>query len=162
MIKSLQVTVPQGSLCNLNLKFKAGLPPDAVYNIIIDPENKRVFKNIKVCISKFLNRVTGNMKAHSSWYCGTCLISLIWLLIPNEQRNCSSILTGQVLVRKFLFQFSGSNITESRAWWRTKANSWSGAGSNMEISLVVWCLVSSCFCRPEQNKSHCKDLKHCY
>lgn len=66
MIKSLQVTVPQGSLCNLNLKFKAGLPPDAVYNIIIDPENKRVFKNIKVCISKFLNSVTGNMKAHSS------------------------------------------------------------------------------------------------
>ena len=44
----LQVTVPEGSLCNLNLRFKAGLPPDAVYNIIIDPENKRVFKNIKV------------------------------------------------------------------------------------------------------------------
>lgn len=49
MIKYLQVTVPEGSLCNLNLRFKAGLPPDAVYNIIIDPENKRVFKNIKVC-----------------------------------------------------------------------------------------------------------------
>jgi hypothetical protein len=31
------------------LRFEAGLPPDAVYNIIIDPENKRVFKNIKVC-----------------------------------------------------------------------------------------------------------------
>jgi hypothetical protein len=45
----LQVTVPQGSLCNLNLRFEAGLPPDAVYNIIIDPENKRVFTNIKVC-----------------------------------------------------------------------------------------------------------------
>jgi len=49
MIKCLQVTVPEDSLCNLNLRFKAGLPPDAVYNIIIDPENKRVFKNIKVC-----------------------------------------------------------------------------------------------------------------
>ena len=44
------MTVPEGSLCNLNLRFKAGLPPDAVYNIIIDPENKRVFKNIKVSV----------------------------------------------------------------------------------------------------------------
>lgn len=48
----IEVTVPEGSLCNLNLKFKAGLPPDAVYNIIIDPENKRVFKNIKEVISR--------------------------------------------------------------------------------------------------------------
>ncbi|XP_047062959.1 uncharacterized protein LOC124670512 isoform X2 [Lolium rigidum] len=43
----IKVTVPQGSLCNLNLRFEAGLPPDVVYNIIIDPENKRVFRNIK-------------------------------------------------------------------------------------------------------------------
>ncbi|KAG8056442.1 hypothetical protein GUJ93_ZPchr0002g25454 [Zizania palustris] len=48
----IKVTVPEGSLCKLNLKFKAGLPPDAVYNIIIDPENKRVFKNIKDVISR--------------------------------------------------------------------------------------------------------------
>ncbi|KAL6846347.1 hypothetical protein ACP4OV_023795 [Aristida adscensionis] len=48
----IKVTVPEGSLCNLNLRFKAGLPPDAVYNIIIDPENKRVFKNIKEVISR--------------------------------------------------------------------------------------------------------------
>ncbi|XP_044948040.1 uncharacterized protein LOC123397571 isoform X2 [Hordeum vulgare subsp. vulgare] len=48
----IKVTVPQGSLCNLNLKFRAGLPPDAVYNIIIDPENKRVFKNIKEVVSR--------------------------------------------------------------------------------------------------------------
>ncbi|WVZ59284.1 hypothetical protein U9M48_009448, partial [Paspalum notatum var. saurae] len=48
----IKTTVPEGSLCNLNLKFKAGLPPDAVYNIIIDPENKRVFKNIKEVISR--------------------------------------------------------------------------------------------------------------
>jgi hypothetical protein len=54
MIKCLQVTVPEGSLCNLNLRFKTGLPPDAVYNIIIDPENKRVFKNIKVCTGVLL------------------------------------------------------------------------------------------------------------
>lgn len=48
----IKVTVPQGSLCNLNLRFEAGLPPDAVYNIIIDPENKRVFKNIKEVVSR--------------------------------------------------------------------------------------------------------------
>ncbi|CAD6219672.1 unnamed protein product [Miscanthus lutarioriparius] len=48
----IKVTVPEGSLCNINLRFKAGLPPDAVYNIIIDPENKRVFKNIKEVISR--------------------------------------------------------------------------------------------------------------
>ena len=43
-----QVSVPKGSLCNLNVKVNVGLPPDAVYNIVIDPDNKRVFKNIKV------------------------------------------------------------------------------------------------------------------
>ncbi|KAJ3683398.1 hypothetical protein LUZ60_013625 [Juncus effusus] len=48
----IKVTVPEGSLCNLNVKFKAGLPPDAIYNIIIDPENKRVFKNIKEVVSR--------------------------------------------------------------------------------------------------------------
>ncbi|KAK9108092.1 hypothetical protein Syun_024103 [Stephania yunnanensis] len=49
---ALQVTVPKGSLCNLHLKLKVGLPPDAIYNIVIDPENKRVFKNIKEVISR--------------------------------------------------------------------------------------------------------------
>ncbi|KAM0938125.1 putative START-like domain superfamily protein [Dioscorea sansibarensis] len=48
----INVTVPKGSLCNLNLRVKVGLPPDAVFNIIIDPENKRVFKNIKEVISR--------------------------------------------------------------------------------------------------------------
>ncbi|XP_058087917.1 uncharacterized protein LOC131234933 isoform X1 [Magnolia sinica] len=48
----VKVSVPKGSLCNLNVKFQVGLPPDAVYNIVIDPENKRVFKNIKEVISR--------------------------------------------------------------------------------------------------------------
>ena len=43
-----QVTVPKGSLCNLGVEVNVGLPPDAVYNIVTDPDNKRVFKNIKV------------------------------------------------------------------------------------------------------------------
>lgn len=47
-LKSLQVSVPKGSFCNLNVKVNIGLPPDTVYDIVTDPENKRVFKNIKV------------------------------------------------------------------------------------------------------------------
>lgn len=30
------------------MNVNVGLPPDAVYNIVIDPDNKKVFKNIKV------------------------------------------------------------------------------------------------------------------
>ncbi|KAF8399692.1 hypothetical protein HHK36_015562 [Tetracentron sinense] len=48
----IKVSVPKGSLCNLNVKVKVGLPPDAVYNIVIDPDNRRVFKNIKEVISR--------------------------------------------------------------------------------------------------------------
>ncbi|KAK8959862.1 hypothetical protein KSP40_PGU016484 [Platanthera guangdongensis] len=48
----IEVTVPKGSLCNLNAKLKIGLPPDAVFNIITDPDNRRVFKNIKEVISR--------------------------------------------------------------------------------------------------------------
>lgn len=48
----IEVSVPKGSLCNLNAKLKIGLPPDAIFNIITDPDNKRVFKNIKDVISR--------------------------------------------------------------------------------------------------------------
>ncbi|KZV17821.1 hypothetical protein F511_01630 [Dorcoceras hygrometricum] len=48
----IKVTVPKGSLCNLDMKVNVGLPPDAVYNIVTDPDNKRVFKNIKEVISR--------------------------------------------------------------------------------------------------------------
>ncbi|XP_074295647.1 uncharacterized protein LOC141623439 isoform X2 [Silene latifolia] len=48
----IDVTVPKGSLCNLYAKVDVGLPPDAIYNIVTDPDNKRVFKNIKDVISR--------------------------------------------------------------------------------------------------------------
>lgn len=48
----IDVTVPKGSLCNLHAKVDVGFPPDAIYNIVIDPDNKRVFKNIKEVISR--------------------------------------------------------------------------------------------------------------
>ncbi|CAN4087530.1 unnamed protein product [Withania somnifera] len=48
----VKVSVPKGSLCNLNVKVNIGLPPDTVYDIVTDPENKRVFKNIKEVLSR--------------------------------------------------------------------------------------------------------------
>ncbi|CAM6117028.1 unnamed protein product [Calypogeia fissa] len=43
----IEVTVPDGALCELNSTFKVGLPPLAVFEILIDPGNRRVFKDIK-------------------------------------------------------------------------------------------------------------------
>ncbi|KAL6983701.1 hypothetical protein U1Q18_017079 [Sarracenia purpurea var. burkii] len=48
----IKVTVPKGSLCNLDVEVNVGLPPDAVYNIVTDPDNKRVFKNIQEVVSR--------------------------------------------------------------------------------------------------------------
>ncbi|KAJ4836197.1 hypothetical protein Tsubulata_046624 [Turnera subulata] len=48
----IKVSVPKGSLCNLSVAFDVGLPPDAVYDIVTDPDNRRVFKNIKEVISR--------------------------------------------------------------------------------------------------------------
>ncbi|KAJ7953610.1 protein of unknown function (DUF220) [Quillaja saponaria] len=48
----VKVSVPKGSLCNLNVKVNVGLPPDAIYNIVTDPDNRRVFKNIKEVLSR--------------------------------------------------------------------------------------------------------------
>ncbi|XP_038885433.1 uncharacterized protein LOC120075822 isoform X1 [Benincasa hispida] len=48
----IKVSVPKDTLSRLNVKVDVGLPPDAVYNIVTDPDNKRVFKNIKEVISR--------------------------------------------------------------------------------------------------------------
>ncbi|CAN8235754.1 unnamed protein product [Cochlearia groenlandica] len=48
----IKVSIPKGSLCNLKAKVNVGLPPDAVYNIVIDPDNRRVFKNVKDVMSR--------------------------------------------------------------------------------------------------------------
>jgi hypothetical protein len=44
----LEVTQPKGSFCQIDARFSVALNPDGVYNIITDPNNRRVFKNIKV------------------------------------------------------------------------------------------------------------------
>ncbi|GJR06729.1 E3 ubiquitin protein ligase UPL2-like protein [Tanacetum coccineum] len=46
------VVVPRGSLCQLNVKANVGLPPNAIYNNVTDPDNKRVFKNILEVLSR--------------------------------------------------------------------------------------------------------------
>ncbi|KAE8690813.1 mov34 family protein [Hibiscus syriacus] len=48
----IKVGVPKGSLCSLKTKLDVGLPPDAVYDILTDPDSKRIFKNIKEVISR--------------------------------------------------------------------------------------------------------------
>ncbi|XP_071706385.1 uncharacterized protein [Rutidosis leptorrhynchoides] len=48
----IEVIVPKGSLCQLKVKANVGLPPDAIYNIVTDPDNKRVFKNIQEVLSR--------------------------------------------------------------------------------------------------------------
>ncbi|XP_038692267.1 uncharacterized protein LOC119990431 isoform X2 [Tripterygium wilfordii] len=48
----IKVTVPKGSLSLLNVKVNVGLPPDEVYNIVTNPDNKRIFKNIKEVVSR--------------------------------------------------------------------------------------------------------------
>lgn len=48
----IEVIVPKGSLCQLNVKANVGLPPDAIYNIVTDPDNRRVFKNIQAVLSR--------------------------------------------------------------------------------------------------------------
>lgn len=40
----LQVTVPKRNLCQVNSGFMLGNAPDMVYNILIDPANKRVLQ----------------------------------------------------------------------------------------------------------------------
>lgn len=44
----LSVTQPKGSFCTIDARFQVALDPDGVYDIITDPNNRRVFKNIKV------------------------------------------------------------------------------------------------------------------
>nr|XP_043626355.1 uncharacterized protein LOC122597848 [Erigeron canadensis] len=49
---AIEVIVPKGSLCQLNVTTNVGLPPDAIYNIVTDPDNRRVFKNIQEVTSR--------------------------------------------------------------------------------------------------------------
>ena len=43
----LQVTQPKGC-CTIAARFPASLDPDGVFDIMTDPNNHRIFKNVKV------------------------------------------------------------------------------------------------------------------
>lgn len=49
----VKVTEPSGSFCRIESRFSVSLPPDDVFDIIIDPNNRRVFKNVKVSSTSF-------------------------------------------------------------------------------------------------------------
>lgn len=56
----LAVTQPEGSFCQIDARFSVPLPPDDVYNIITDPNNRRVFKNIKEVVYRKVLQDDGN------------------------------------------------------------------------------------------------------
>lgn len=56
----LKVTQPKGSFCQIDARFSVALPPDGVYDIITDPNNRRVFKNIKEVVFRKVLEDDGN------------------------------------------------------------------------------------------------------
>lgn len=56
----LEVTQPKGSFCQIDARFSVALPPEGVYNIITDPNNRRVFKNIKEVVFRKVLEDDGN------------------------------------------------------------------------------------------------------
>ncbi|WVZ59286.1 hypothetical protein U9M48_009449 [Paspalum notatum var. saurae] len=105
----IKVSVLEGSLCNLNLKFKAGLPPDAVYNIMTDPENQKVFKNIKKVISRNVLLDEGSRQIIEVeqaamwkflWWSG--VLSVHFLVDQNRKNHTVKFMQGQTsLMKKF-------------------------------------------------------------
>ncbi|XP_059633715.1 uncharacterized protein LOC132276343 [Cornus florida] len=82
----IKVSVPKGSLCNLSVKVDVGLPPDAVYDIVTDPDNKRVFKNIeevlfrRVLVDEGLRQVVELEQAalwRFLWWSGTISVHVL-------------------------------------------------------------------------------------
>jgi len=56
----LEVTQPKGSFCQIDARFSVALDPEGVYNIITDPNNRRVFKNIKEVVFRKVLEDDGN------------------------------------------------------------------------------------------------------
>jgi hypothetical protein len=56
----LEVTQPKGSFCTIHTRFAAALDPDGVYDIVTDPNNHRVFRNIKEVVYRKVLEDDGN------------------------------------------------------------------------------------------------------
>ncbi|KAL1327536.1 hypothetical protein HN51_037585 [Arachis hypogaea] len=107
----IKVTVPKGSLCNLNVEVDVGLPPDAVYNIVTDPDNRRVFKNIKEVISREVLVDEGHRQVvqleqaaiwRFLWWSGTIAINVL----VDQNRNDHSMKFKQIKTG-FMKKFEG-------------------------------------------------------
>ncbi|OIT23090.1 PREDICTED: uncharacterized protein LOC109216771 [Nicotiana attenuata] len=108
----IKVSVPKGSLCNLSVKVNVGLPPETVYDIVTDPENKRVFKNIKevvsrkVLVDEGLRQVVELEQAaiwRFLWWSGTIAVHvLVDQNRENHTMNFKQVKTG------FMKRFEGS------------------------------------------------------
>lgn len=108
----IDVRVPKGSLCNLYVSFDLGLPPDAVYNIVIDPDNRRVFKNIKEVISRKVLHDDGSRQVvdleqaaiwRFLWWSGTISVHVV----VDQNREDYSMKFKQVK-SGFMKKFEGS------------------------------------------------------
>ncbi|GJV47539.1 E3 ubiquitin protein ligase UPL2-like protein [Tanacetum coccineum] len=91
------VVVPKGSLFQLNVKANVGLPPDAIYNIVTDPDNKRVFKNIQVLVDEGSRQVVEiKQAAILRFLCWSGTISVHVLVDHNEKITLSSLLLWNI------------------------------------------------------------------
>ncbi|KAE8692327.1 Pantothenate kinase 2 [Hibiscus syriacus] len=61
----IEVSVVKGSLCHLKATVDVEFTPDAVYNIVTDPDNRRVFKNVKM---RFKQMSNGFMKKFEGYW----------------------------------------------------------------------------------------------
>lgn len=85
----LQVKVPKGTFCEVHSQFRIGIPPDAVWNILIDPGNKRVFKNIQVN-NMLLRHSSGSYALHRSYGMGFNLLRSVDMHLHFHQFEGSS------------------------------------------------------------------------
>ncbi|KAG6736353.1 hypothetical protein POTOM_060901 [Populus tomentosa] len=120
----IKVSVPRGSLCNLNAKVDIGLPPDAVYDIVSDPDNRRVFKNIKEVVSRRVLLDEGHRQVVDVeqaaiwkflWWSGT--ISVHVLVDQNRQDHSvriniflSTVSIAAISNQKLVFNPSGEDL----------------------------------------------------
>lgn len=109
---AIEVKVPKEAFCELRSQFKIGLPPHAVWNILIDPGNKRVFKNIKEVTSRKVLEDDGHRQLvevdqaaiwRFLWFSGTLSVCV---LVDQDRR--SHLMKYRLARQGFMKQFEGS------------------------------------------------------
>ncbi|KAJ7553259.1 hypothetical protein O6H91_06G090000 [Diphasiastrum complanatum] len=108
----LNVTQPKGAFCQIEARFSVVLNPDGVYDIITDPNNRRVFKNIKeVTFRKVLeddgNRQLVEVEQEARWRFLIFSGSFPCRVLVEQNREKHSM-TFDLLKKGMMNQFSGS------------------------------------------------------